>query len=203
MSDHQHKPGTKCVVCDGLDKGLSHEEAMKEAMNQIADTIAKHGIAVGIIEQNEEIGYPPIAHSIGLALKGLHEIVVVGIADIETSGYIVNRYAYQVLAGEIEPGEQRFDDWLNLPFKLVEVDTSIANNYCWQAAEFFQSKGLELPKFLQVEFSDDKGLFKGEEGFNEDLMTILMTEEFFETAPALEEAVKEYIEEHGIKPTFH
>jgi len=136
-----------------------------EAVQQrIEDNIREHGVAI-IFTRTELAGATlNLAYTIGLADIGCPEVLVFAL-PAESAHMILNDIARRAREGTL-PMNEPLHDLANLPLVLKPVAPSIAAEYIVQANARI---GRELPA-LQLVWSDTRGLFPWEEGFETRLL---------------------------------
>ncbi|MBB4861569.1 hypothetical protein HNP46_000380 [Pseudomonas nitritireducens] len=78
----------------------------------------------------------------------------------------MNQFYTEVRMG-VKPASARIDnDYFNLPLAMIECSTEHARPFGGRAFEYAKLEGLPEPRFLQWVWSDEKGLFPWQRGFN-------------------------------------
>lgn len=108
----------------------------------------------------------PVVHTVGLTAQGLPEMILIGLKSTQMIGQFMNVFYTEVLKG-VKPASPRLEtDYFNFPLAMVDAVTEQAKKFAPNAFAFARSTGLPEPRFLQWVWSDDKGLFPWQSGFN-------------------------------------
>lgn len=129
-----------------------------DMMKVVRANIARHGQHIFfIVPEDEE---PAFAYTIGNAVIGLPELLLIGNFSTATSGGILNdlglkmRSSGQPLAGEISLGG-------NYPVRIRAASSSATQRYTIQAGRFL---GHDHYRVLQILLCDPNGNYPGEPG---------------------------------------
>lgn len=105
---------------------------------------------------------PSFAHTIGLAAKGLPELIVFALHH-DVAGYALNTLAQRISDGEQIACNVRVQDVLAADVQLIETSRELADRYMVQTGERYPHY-----RALQVVWPDPKtGAFPWEDGYAE------------------------------------
>lgn len=139
--------------------------AFADYHQKVLALIEKHGFTVQGVFPTEDGQGPTLGYTIGLAAKGLPEVMILGLPP-QAVVPILNSVAQQLIGGDIKPeAGQLVHKAASMPLKLVEVAEQVARSYALGAYRHAKTSNSPV-KVLQALWPDTRGIYPGTVGCN-------------------------------------
>lgn len=131
--------------------------------DQVLEIIDRHGWAVQVVGSEPERSIPAYAYTIGLAARGMPDLLVFGL-DFKTANTILNNAAQKMIAGHFEQKTGALiTEVASLPLTIQVLEPAQFETFAMGARRHAIDAGVEA-RVLQVILPDVHGLFPSDEG---------------------------------------
>lgn len=139
------------------------EERLNEYRNSLDAGIARHGWVTQSAPQDNASGTPCFSYTIGLASKGLPELLIFGIPDRD-SGDILKNIVDRMINKTLDPKPGTVvQTAAKFPVRLRAIERDAGDSFTLFAMDFADRNNAEL-NVLQVTYPDKNNVFPGEPG---------------------------------------
>lgn len=135
----------------------------KSYWDQVLEIIERHGWAVQVVGSEPERSIPAYGYTIGLAARGLPDLLVFGL-DFKTANTILNNAAQKMIAGAFEQRTGALiTEVASLPLKAQVLQPEQFEPFAMGARRHAMDAGAQV-QVIQIILPDATGLFPNEDG---------------------------------------
>lgn len=128
----------------------------------IAENIQTHGRHLfGIFDPERNL--PIFCYTVGNALVGMPELIIVGNLDMKLQGMILNAISDHQVSTGVGVSDGLLDINWTYPFKIHTPSESVKTEYTLQAGNFLGHSDYQV---RQVMICDTNGVYPDEDGFD-------------------------------------
>jgi hypothetical protein len=119
------------------------------------------GWCIQAVDRGQDSNSPPYAYSVGMAKKGLPELLMTGVVP-PLASHTLNQICFKMMDGKIRGfDEEKISGLTPITFKLRELDVKDVEKFLPICIRYGKHTGKPI-QFMQVMFPDGNGRYPGD-----------------------------------------